>query len=52
MAKIVKDFNTMGLPMAIYRNEPIPLDSSAVWYTYEEMAEYASNNPTAYVAQI
>lgn len=52
MAKIVKDFNTMGLPMAIYRNEPIPLDSSAVWYTYEEMAEYASNNPTAYVGQI
>lgn len=52
MAKIVKDFNTMGLPMAIYRNEPIPLDSSAVWYTYEEMAEYASNHPTAYVGQI
>lgn len=52
MAKIVKEFNTMGLPMAIYRNEPIPLDSSAVWYTYEEMAEYASNHPTAYVGQI
>lgn len=52
MAKIVKDFTTMGLPMAIYRNEPIPLDSSAVWYSYEEMADYASSNPTAYVGQI
>ena len=52
MAKIVKEFNTMGLPMAIFRNEPIPLDSSAVWYSYEEMADYASSNPTAYVGQI
>lgn len=52
MAKIVKEFNTMGLPMAIFRNEPIPLDSSSVWYTYQEMAEYASTNATAYVGQI
>jgi hypothetical protein len=49
MAVIKTDFNVMNLPMAIERNNPIPLDSSAVWYDYNEMITYAKENPTAYV---
>lgn len=52
MAVIKTDFNVMNLPMAIERNNPIPLDSSAVWYDYNEMIAYAKENPTAYVGQI
>lgn len=52
MAITKTDFNVMNLPMAIERNNPIPLDSTAVWYNYDEMHSYAINNPTAYVGQI
>lgn len=52
MAVIKTDFNIMNLPMAIERNNPIPLDSTAVWYSYDEMHTYAVENPTAYVGQI
>lgn len=52
MAVINTDFNIMNLPMAIERNNAIPLDSSAVWYSYEEMAAYATSGATAYVGQI
>lgn len=52
MAVIKPDFNVMNLPMAIERNNPIPLDSTAVWYDYNEMHIYAMDNPTAYVGQI
>lgn len=52
MAVIQKDFNVMGLPMAISRNNPIPLDKTAVWYDMGAMLDYVSNDPTAYVGQI
>jgi hypothetical protein len=52
MAVIRQDFNVMYLPAAIQRNNPIPLDSTAVWYDYNLMAAYAANDPTAYVGQI
>lgn len=52
MAVIKQDFNVMYLPAAIQRNNPIPLDSTAVWYDYDKMAAYAANDPTAYVGQI
>lgn len=52
MAVIKQDFNVMYLPAAIQRNNPIPLDSSAVWYDYDKMAAYAATDPTAYVGQI
>lgn len=52
MAVIKTDFNVMNLPMAIERNNPIPLDSTAVWYDYNEMHIYAMENPTAYIGQI
>ncbi len=52
MAVLQKDFNVMGLPMAISRNNPIPLDKTAVWYNEMEMRAYAASDPTAYVGQV
>ena len=52
MAMIKKDGNFMGLPMNIARGNPIPLDKSEIWYSYEEMLNYAANDPVAYVGQI
>ena len=52
MATLQKEFNVMGLPMAISRNNPIPLDKTAVWYNEMEMRNYAATNPTAYVGQV
>ena len=51
MAEIKKTFNTMALPLAIQRANPIPLDSSAVWYDLKEMETYAKTGATAYVGQ-
>lgn len=51
MAVIKKDSSSMGLPMNINRGNPIPLDSTAVWYSLEEAQEYARNGATAYVGQ-
>ena len=52
MAVIREDFNVMYLPAAIQRNNPIPLDSTTIWYDYDLMVNYAKNDPTAYVGQI
>lgn len=52
MAIIKKDGNFMGLPMNIARGNPIPLDKSEIWYSYEAMAHYAETDPVAYVGQI
>ena len=52
MAVIQKDFNVMGLPMAISRNNPIPLDKTAIWYDLISLKNYAATDPTAYVGQI
>jgi hypothetical protein len=52
MAVIKKDGNFMGLPMNIARGNPIPLDKSEIWYSYEAMAAYAQTDPVAYVGQI
>ena len=52
MAIIKKDGNFMGLPMNVARGNPIPLDKSEIWYSYEEMAAYAMSDPIAYVGQI
>ena len=51
MAVIKKTFNVMALPLAIERANPIPLDSSAVWYDLLEMQNYAATGATAYVGQ-
>lgn len=52
MAFIDKKENYMGLPMNIKRGNPIPLDDSSVWYSYDEMATYAQTGKTSYVGQI
>lgn len=52
MAKIQRDFNSMGLPMNITRGNPIPLDSTEIYYSLPEAQEYASNGATAYVGQL
>ena len=52
MAFIKKDGNFMGLPMNIARGNPIPLDKSEIWYSYEELINYARNSSVAYVGQI
>lgn len=52
MATIQKSNPFMGLPMNIARGNPVPLDKSAVWYSFAEMQEYAINSPIAYVGQI
>lgn len=52
MASIKKDGSSMGLPMNINRGNPIPVDSTLVWYSLEEAQEYATNGATSYVGQI
>ena len=52
MALIEKNQYTMSMPKAMSRGYAIPLDASSVWYSYDEMANYAKNNPIAYVGQI
>lgn len=52
MASIKKDGNSMGLPMNIGRGNPIPLDSSEVYYSYEAAETYAQTGEVAYVGQI
>lgn len=52
MAVIKKDGNSMGLPMNINRGNPIPIDTTDVWYSLKEAQAYAENGATAYVGQL
>lgn len=52
MATILKDAAYMALPMNIKRGNPIPLDTTAVWYDKIELNKYAASGATAYVGQI
>lgn len=52
MATIRKSVASAAIPRAVRRSNAFPLDASAVWYSYGEMADYAASNPTAYVGQI
>ena len=52
MAVIQKTGNFMGLPMNVARGNPIPLDKSEIWYSYEAMVNYAKTDVVAYVGQI
>lgn len=52
MAIIKKDGNYMGLPMNIARGNPIPLDTTEIWYSLSELETYAKSGATAYVGQI
>lgn len=52
MAVIKKNGSSMGLPMNINRGNPIPIDSTMVWYSLEEAQQYAVTGVTAYVGQL
>ena len=52
MATILNDAAYMALPMNIKRGNPIPLDTTAVWYNKTELEAYAKSGATAYVGQI
>lgn len=52
MATILNDAAYMALPMNIKRGNPIPLDTTAVWYNKTELETYAATGATAYVGQV
>lgn len=52
MATILENAAYMALPMNIKRGNPIPLDTTAVWYNKTELETYAASGATAYVGQI
>lgn len=52
MAVINKNGGKVSLPVELIRNNAIPLDSTQVWYSYDDMKKYASSHPCAYVGQI
>lgn len=52
MAAILNDAAYMALPMNIKRGNPIPLDTTAVWYNKTELETYAASGATAYVGQV
>lgn len=52
MAIIKKDGGFMSLPINIKRGNPIPLDTTSIWYDYQELVDYAQSSVTAYVGQI
>lgn len=52
MAVINKNGTYMALPSAIKRGSAIALDTTAVWYSREEMENYAATSVVAYVGQI
>lgn len=52
MATILNDAAYMALPMNIKRGNPIPLDTTAVWYNKAELETYAKTGATAYVGQV
>lgn len=52
MATIMNDAAYMALPMNIKRGNPIPLDTTAVWYNKTELETYAASGATAYVGQV
>lgn len=52
MAAILNNADYMALPMNIKRGNPIPLDTTAVWYNKTELENYAKIGATAYVGQV
>ena len=51
MASIKKGGNFMSLPMNIKRSNPIPVDTTEVWYSLASAQTYATSSATAYVGQ-
>ena len=52
MAIIKLDGGYNALPISYKRGNPIPLDTTAVWYDFEKLTAYAQSGVTAYVGQV
>lgn len=52
MATIINNAVYMGFPLSIKRGNPVPVDTTAVWYNKTELETYAKSGATAYVGQI
>ena len=52
MAIIKLDGGYNALPISYKRGNPIPLDTTAVWYDEAELRAYAASGVTAYVGQV
>lgn len=52
MAIIKLDGGYNALPISYKRGNPIPLDTTAVWYDEAKLIEYAKTGVTAYVGQV
>ena len=52
MAKIKLDGGYNSLPISYKRGNPIPLDTTSVWYDLTELETYAKEGVTAYVGQV
>lgn len=52
MAIIKLDGGYNALPISYKRGNPIPLDTTAVWYDLEALQTYARTGVTAYVGQV
>ena len=52
MAIIKLDGGYNALPISYKRGNPIPLDTTAVWYDFEKLTAYAKTGVTAYVGQV
>lgn len=51
MATIKKNMNLMSMPLVMSRTEPQPIDSTDIWYSYENAQNYAQTSGAAYVGQ-
>ena len=52
MAIIKLDGGYNALPISYKRGNPIPLDTTAVWYDFAALETYAQSGVTAYVGQV
>lgn len=52
MAIIKLDGGYNALPISYKRGNPIPLDTTAVWYDFAALETYAAEGVTAYVGQV
>lgn len=52
MANILNNAAYMALPMNIKRGNPIPLDTTAVWYAKADLEDYAKTGATALSARL
>lgn len=52
MAIIKLDGGYNALPISYKRGNPIPLDTTAVWYDFAALETYAKSGVTAYVGQV